>query len=149
MANVINFGGGMNPYPVGSIYLSVTDTDPSELFGGTWERIKGRFLIGAGENDANSNNDWGEYASGTINWPAGETGGSPWHQLTQAELPQGVALTKELSAGDWSLGVWNGDDAKSGGYGAYLQGQYNSPSGGNAVNKIPPYLAVYMWKRTA
>ena len=34
-------------YPVGSIYLSVTEVDPSSLFGGTWERIGGRFLLGA------------------------------------------------------------------------------------------------------
>ena len=27
-------------FPIGAIYMSVSDTDPSELFGGTWERIK-------------------------------------------------------------------------------------------------------------
>lgn len=32
-------------YPVGAIYLSVSDTDPATLFGGTWERIsQGRFI---------------------------------------------------------------------------------------------------------
>lgn len=39
-------------YPVGSIYLSVTDTDPATLFGGTWERIGGRFLLGADDTYA-------------------------------------------------------------------------------------------------
>lgn len=34
-------------YPVGAIYLSVTDVNPAALFGGTWERIGGRFLLGA------------------------------------------------------------------------------------------------------
>ena len=34
-------------YPVGAIYLSVTEVNPSALFGGTWERIGGRFLLGA------------------------------------------------------------------------------------------------------
>ena len=38
-------------YPVGSIYLSVNDTDPASLFGGTWERIsQGQSLLGAGPN---------------------------------------------------------------------------------------------------
>lgn len=49
-------------YPVGSIYMSVNDTDPSLLFHGTWERIKDRFLLAAGD----------AYA-------AGSTGGSQPH----------------------------------------------------------------------
>lgn len=36
-------------YPVGSIYMSVNDTDPSLLFHGTWERIKDRFLLASGD----------------------------------------------------------------------------------------------------
>lgn len=35
-------------YPVGSIYISVNDIDPSTVFGGTWERIKDRFLLSSG-----------------------------------------------------------------------------------------------------
>lgn len=34
-------------YPVGAIYLSMTEVNPAALFGGTWERIGGRFLLGA------------------------------------------------------------------------------------------------------
>ena len=34
-------------YPVGSIYMSVIDTNPALLFGGTWEQIQGRFLLAA------------------------------------------------------------------------------------------------------
>ena len=35
-------------YPVGSIYMSVNDTNPKVLFGGQWEKIEGRFLLGSG-----------------------------------------------------------------------------------------------------
>lgn len=34
-------------YPVGAIYISTNSTSPAELFGGTWQKIEGRFLLGA------------------------------------------------------------------------------------------------------
>ena len=34
-------------YPVGSIYMSVSYADPGSLFGGTWDKISGRFLLAA------------------------------------------------------------------------------------------------------
>lgn len=37
-------------YPIGSIYISTSSTNPHDLFGGTWEQIKGRFLIGVGRS---------------------------------------------------------------------------------------------------
>lgn len=40
-------------YSVGSIYMSVNSTSPASLFGGTWEQIKDRFLLAAGDTYAN------------------------------------------------------------------------------------------------
>ena len=57
-------------YPVGSIYMSVNGTDPARLFGGMWERIKERFLLGAGDTHT-----------------AGSTGGEFEHRLTVQEFP--------------------------------------------------------------
>ena len=57
-------------YPVGSIYMSVNDTNPHDLFGGTWEQIKDRFLLAAGDTYA-----------------AGRTGGEAQHKLTVDEMP--------------------------------------------------------------
>ena len=46
-----------HPYfPVGSIYLSVVNTNPSIWFGGTWELIsQGRTLVGVDINDTDFN----------------------------------------------------------------------------------------------
>lgn len=42
----------LQTYPIGSIYMSVNSTDPGTLFGGTWTRIQGRFLLAAGDGYA-------------------------------------------------------------------------------------------------
>jgi len=58
-----------NMYPVGSIYISETNTNPSELFGGTWERYAvGRTLLST---------------DGT----SGQTGGSATAKLATSNLP--------------------------------------------------------------
>ena len=38
-------------YPIGSIYISINSKNLSEIFGGTWERIKGKMLLGVDEDD--------------------------------------------------------------------------------------------------
>ena len=43
-------------YPVGSIYLSVVNTNPATWFGGTWSLIaQGRTLVGVDTNDTDFN----------------------------------------------------------------------------------------------
>lgn len=67
----------LQAYPVGSIYLSVVETNPAELFGGTWEAIApGRVLLGAGE-----------YSS-SISYTAGNTGGVTSRTLTSSNIPK-------------------------------------------------------------
>lgn len=41
-------------YPVGSVYLTINDINPSLIFGGTWEKIEDKFLIGAGSKEVTS-----------------------------------------------------------------------------------------------
>ncbi len=38
-------------YPIGSIYTAFNHTDPTTLFGGTWERLQDAFLYGCAENE--------------------------------------------------------------------------------------------------
>lgn len=117
-------------YPIGSICLSVSDVNPAALFGGSWERITDRFLLGAG----------GSYAAGT-------TGGEASHKLTEDEMPS-HSHAAAITHSDGTL-TSEGITATLGysvnGY-RYRLNTY--PKGGSAAhNNMPPYLTVYMWKR--
>lgn len=61
-------------YPVGSIYMSVNSTSPDTLFGGTWERITGSFLLAATDN-----------GNSGASQAAGNTGGAATVTLTAAQ----------------------------------------------------------------
>ena len=121
-----------NPYPVGSIYMSVNNKNPSKLFGGTWEQIKDVFLLAAGNTYA-----------------AGSTGGEATHTLTVEEIPehQHALHYRSIYSGDGSTSAIT---SKS-----YSTGNTSKENGalatgdGKAHNNMPPYLAVYVWKRTA
>lgn len=152
-------------YPVGSIYMSVNSTEPSTLFGGTWERLKGRFLIGAGTNeDINTNGEYGDLGRGDPDFAGGETGGQYWHQLTITEMP-----IHNHDTNDYTLVVnKNAVQIKSNmGAKPVINEEYTNivpnikatknedgnrtglTGGDGKHNNMPPYLAVYMWKRTA
>jgi hypothetical protein len=127
---------------VGAIYLSVNDTAPASIFGGTWERLKDRFLLGAGDT-----------------YGAGSMGGSDGVMLVKDNLPEETLV--ELKNSHWA-------DVTT--YGAAQESQTVSAQGGTVaktlksqnqlsdsygkfvqteVATMPPYLAVYMWKRIA
>ena len=115
-------------YPVGAIYLSAVATSPASLFGGTWERLKDRFLLGAGDTYA-----------------AGATGGEAAVTLSLEEIPahnHGVpSQIYDNTPGNVALS----GNAK----GASSVFQTGNAGGGSAHNNMPPYLVVYMWKRVA
>ena len=127
-----------NVYPVGSIYMSVNSTNPGTLFGGTWERIMERFLFGCGDE----------------RYPAGHAGGEEQHLLTVEEMPSHNHAMPYLpnSSADgtgFSYGIAAGCATDSeGGRGYPNLGTFSSGSGWTH-NNMPPYLCVYIWKRTA
>ena len=133
-------------YPVGSIYLSVNKTSPATLFGGTWTQLQNRFLLGAGSSYTN-----------------GATGGAATVTLTTNQIPShnhdglyySYIDTKNLitlNGGTASYHIPWGSSSYPGDYGAgsgeaeLITGE---AGGGAAHNNMPPYLVVYMWKRTA
>lgn len=117
-------------YPVGAIYLSVTDTDPATLFGGTWERIGGRFLLGADDT-----------------YTAGSTGGEAEHTLTIDEMPKHNHEIDNLNASGNATPYMTVQAQDKVGYGGNVQTMY--AGGSQPHNNMPPYLAVFMWKRVS
>lgn len=151
MGDAIGEGGGgsAEKYEVGDIYITTSATSPAARFGGTWERIQNRFLLAAGSSYA-----------------AGATGGEAAHTLTEAE----IATHNHSVAQQYlhRLDSTNNDYVNynnEGSYGGFAVAatstnkgttrlgipahNTNSAGGGQAHNNMPPYLAVYMWKRIA
>lgn len=126
-------------YPVGSVYISAVSTSPASLFGGTWESIGGRFLLGA---DAT--------------YAAGSTGGEATHTLTTYEMPEhkhkGITIAGNRFTAWSDTGTGGVFDMSSlfNGSGHNNNDFYAEPEGGSQPhNNMPPYLAVYMWKRVS
>ena len=120
-------------YPLGSIYMSVNNVSPATFLGGTWAQINDRFLLAAGST-----------------YSAGSTGGSATHTLTTAEMPShthNAAIAGGSEAyGTTRTAVGNFSRVTSG----YTDSSTLLSTGsGAAHNNMPPYLTVYVWKRTA
>jgi len=119
-------------YPVGAIYLSTVSTSPRTLFGGTWTRITGKFLLAQG----------GGYS-------AGSTGGEATHTLTTNEMPAHKHTSYRNLVNTTGSGT-SMQTASGSTYGTAYGTAYDTSEvgGGAAHNNMPPYLAVYVWKRT-
>ena len=143
----------LKAYPVGSIYMSANGTNPGELFGGEWEQLKDRFLLGAGDT-----------------YTAGSTGGSTTHQHKYGFQYGGYYSSTSIES-NANAGLLDYFDASSFSItgGGNLVASYTAQINNNATtsNKnismehhriiantsatstLPPYITVYMWKRTA
>lgn len=143
LKNALGIANGatvLDMYPVGSIYQTTSSAfNPQTAWGGTWERIKDRFLLAAGT----------AYAGGS-------TGGEATHKLTTQEMPSHthtMYVNNDGSASSWSptFGDYlikpDGVTTSKKNYQAKLA--QNGAGGDQAHNNMPPYIAVYVWKRTA
>lgn len=132
-------------YPVGSIYITLNQTPPSELFPGTyWKQIKNRFLLSASST-----------------YSALFVGGEATHILTPNEMPvhnhNGLYYSYidtenlvTLNTGTvsyhvpWGSSSYSDEYSPGTGKAELITGK---AGGGAAHNNMPPYLAVYMWER--
>lgn len=158
-------GSAATCWPVGSVFIAVVNTNPATLLGvGTWAAIAaGRMLVGRDANDTDFD---------TVE----ETGGAKTVTLTEAQIPvhthvqnahnhtqdahahairSQTATTGAVSS--WEHGTidtsstaaetLNTDAATATNQAATAINQ--NAGGGEAHPNMPPYLVVYMWKRTA
>lgn len=113
-------------------------TNPADYFGGTWQSFgAGRTLISVNSGDADFN-------------AANKTGGEKKHTLTVTEMPK----HSHDSGAIWEGGSASGNKNTISGYPTPNKaGEYgfvtNTTGGDGAHNNLPPYITVYMWKRTA
>ena len=122
-------------YPIGSIYMTVSDTNPFETIKfGVWEKIENRFLLASSNIHMN-----------------GETGGEENHTLLINEMPKHSHKMKYDSIGWTALRQSSGTNGILENNTSSYDGQYSTEEvgNGNAHNNMPPYLAVNMWKRIA
>lgn len=120
-----------SPVSGSNIDLSTAQKVHDHFGFGTWEQIKDRFLLGAGDN-----------------YMAGSIGGSETVTLTTEEIP---SHTHSIT---WRLDATNGNyytdppgtSQNSGNRGFATTG---STGDGQPHNNMPPYLTVYIWKRIA
>ena len=145
-------------HPVGSLYMSMIGTNPSTLFGGTWVALQtGRMLISE---------------DGGTTYTAGDTGGSK-DAVNVSHSHTASFAGNALPAHDHLTNFGNGTEPVATSYSHYSDGENNflgtsatpivaasagTPTGTVTVNSdgvsgtdanMPPYLAVYMWQRTA
>ena len=126
-------GKPLNPYPVGSIYISVNNTNPSSLFGGTWVAFgKGRTLVAVDTSQAEFN---------TVE----KTGGAKTHTLKTEEIPPHAHDINRTN----KTGTMTDGYIMTGGYDKTGMTFTNQIGGGEPHNNLQPYITVYMWKRTA
>lgn len=132
-------------YPVGAIYISLNDTRPEILFGGRWSGLSDKFLLGASETYA-----------------VGSTGGSATVTLTSAQ--SGVPAHNHTYAHTDTTYKANTTSRKPGtstavNYVTSITATANNTTktsnnntaanASQAHENMPPYISVYMWKRTA
>ena len=141
-------------YPVGSIYMNVNNTNPKLLFGGEWTQLKGKFLVGVDSSDTDFNT-------------SGKTGGSKKHSHTygvqyngywgsligtdeeQIRLYDGKTQQFIESTYTETSSYQDGNSSLTNSKKTIQSSVYETKTNTTDESTLPPYMTVYMWKRTA
>lgn len=120
-------------HPVGCYYTSDQPTDPGKLFGGTWESVRGVFILV--ESDA---------------YPAGTVAGEEKVTLTVSEMPEHYH-TFMASPYLWNERVGSSDEiiSPTTGTAKAVYKTTASVGGSKPHNNMPPFRAAYCWHRIA
>jgi hypothetical protein len=140
-------------YPIGSVYINATDTDPATRFGGNWDKIAdGRFIVGVG-NGTDANGDSKSFGfennAGVYSASIGASNIPPhYHYVANSDnVPLGIAnaITENTSV------------AYTDGSQYLLKGSSNPPTLGRTssfgsgtpdpIEITPPSYGLYIWKR--
>ena len=148
-------------YPIGSIYINTADINPSTFIGGTWQKIEDRFLVGAGEEfsigDTGGKSEYiaddmpaHTHTRGTMNI-TGEAAAS--YEQTggfQSQASGAFYIVNSLRFFGWGV---SGPDNDNRGLGFDASRNWTGETSQSGLNEtatiLPPYLAVYIFKRTA
>lgn len=123
-------------YPVGSVYISLTETDPGTYLKGTWEQFgQGRTLIGVGSGNDGTN---------TQEFEVNTTGGEYKHKLVIDEMPSHShkyysPIVQEVTP--------SSNTSTYGNYTKSYKIDTDSAGGDGYHNNVQPYITVYFWKR--
>ena len=123
-------------WPIGSVFIAVVSTNPNTLLGfGTWSAFAaGRMLVGLDSGDTDFD---------TVE----ETGGAKTVTLDTTMIPAHTHTENvPSSASGGALKIALDTNAS----GATDSGNITGSTGGGLAHaNLPPYIVVYMWKRTA
>lgn len=142
---------GRTLFPVGSIFTTTTNTNPSTFLGGTWEQFgKDKFLLGAGDTYTAGSEGGSsgvtlaqenipDYTLGVVPVPP-PTNGQNWDNENVKFVSMGATSTNKPGVTGENILISTGDQ-----YGY----QISSGGSGAVIETLPPYVAVYFWRRTA
>lgn len=140
---------GLAAYPVNSIYMSIANTSPATFLGGTWERLPvSRYLYNSGGTS---------WSNSSITGTTTDSQGSHHHGSSAMKADIGFNWTSQNELVEKVRGTFTGGNKRMNNMPSYSEGSYsgsavavegNTDDAGSHSHNIP-YIAVFMWRRTA